>query len=112
MEVITNYLKELLEWIPKEVILSVFIVVVITEITKKSLEVLEKKLEEKKQKQIKFFDHTKVIFVTVWSVVIAIILVVSGVYKWQQLPLYFFVIFGASVILYEYIVKKIKKIWS
>jgi hypothetical protein len=112
MEVITNYLKELLEWIPKEVILSVFIVVVITEITKKSLEVLEKKLEEKKQKQIKFFDHTKVIFVTVWSVVMAIILVVSGVYKWQQLPLYFFVIFGASVILYEYIVKKIKKIWS
>lgn len=112
MEVITNYLKELLEWIPKEVILSVFIVVVITEITKKSLEVLEKKLEEKKQKQIKFFDHTKVIFVTVWSVIMAIILVVSGVYKWQQLPLYFFVIFGASVILYEYIVKKIKKIWS
>lgn len=112
MEVITNYLKELLEWIPKEVILAVFIVVVITEITKKSLEVLEKKLEEKKQKQIKFFDHTKVIFVTVWSVVMAIILVVSGVYKWQQLPLYFFVIFGASVILYEYIVKKIKKIWS
>lgn len=112
MDIITNYLKELLDWIPKEVILAVLIVVVLTEFTKKALAILEEKLEAKKGKQIKFFDHTKVIFVTLWSMVASIILAVSEVYTWQQVPLYLFMIFGAAVACYEYIIKKMSKLWE
>ena len=112
MEIINNYLNELLHWIPKEVILAVVLVVVMTEITKQSLAKLEVILEEKKGKEIKFFDHTKVIFVTVWSVIAAVILALSNTYTWSQLPLYLFMIFGAAVACYEYIVKKIGKLWE
>lgn len=112
MDLITDYLKEFLEWLPKEVLLAVLIVVVLTECTKRALKVLEEKLEAKKGKEIKFFDHTKVIFVTLWSLIAAVILALANVYTWTQAPMYGFTIFGAAVACYEYIVKKIGKLWE
>lgn len=112
MDLITDYLKEFLEWLPKEVLLAVLIVVVITECTKRALKVLEEKLEAKKGKEIRFFDHTKIIFVTVWALVATVILGFAGVYTWTQAPMYGFTIFGAAVACYEYIVKKIGKLWE
>lgn len=112
MDFITDYLKEIVNWLPKEVIVAVLVVVLLTEFTKRSLKVLEEKLEQKKGKEIKFFDHTKVIFVTFWSIVASVLLAVAKVYTWTQLPMYLFVIFGASVALFEYIVKKVTKLWE
>lgn len=112
MEVITNYLKELLESIPKEVVIAILLVVILAECTKRAVSKLEEYLENKYQKQIKIFDHTKVIFVTLWSVIASILLAVANVLTWHQVPLYFFVIFGAAVVLYEYIVKKVQKLWE
>ena len=109
---LADYIKELISFIPKEVIFAVIIVVVLTECTKKALAGIETMLEEKKGKQIKFFDHTKIIFVTLWSLVAAILLAVAEVFAWKQLPLYGFCILGAAVAAYEYIIKKVKVLWE
>jgi len=109
---IWDYVKDLLQTIPKEVIIAVIIVVVLTECTKKGLAKLEEKLEAKKGKEIKFFDHTKIIFVTVWAAVASILLAVAEVIAWKQLPLYGFCILGASVAAYEYIIKKVQALWE
>lgn len=108
MDVITNYFRELLEAIPKELILAVLLVVVLTELTKIGLTYLENYLETKKGKQIKFFDHTKIIFVIFWSLVFSCILVFASVYTWAKMPLYFFFILGFSIFFYELILKKLK----
>lgn len=108
MEVITNYIKELLEAIPKEVIFAVFLVVILTELTKILLSSLEKYLETKKGKEIKLFDHTKIILVIFWSLIFSAILAISKVYTWPKMPLYFFAILGLSSFFYELIIKKLK----
>lgn len=112
MTALTNYFEELLNWIPKEVGIAVVIVIFLTEVTKKAVKKLEEKLESKKGKQIKIFDHTKIIFVTIWSIIASVILVIAGVYTWQALPLYFLAIIGGSIVLYEYVGKRLNKIWK
>lgn len=112
MTALANYFEELLNWIPKEVALAVVIVIVMTEITKRIMRLLEEDLETKYKKEIKIFDHTKIIFVTFWSIFASVFLVMAGVYTWQAMPLYFLAILGAAVILYEYVVKRLNKIWK
>lgn len=112
MTALANYFEELLNWIPKEVALAVIIVIVMTELTKQIMAILEEEVETQKGKQIKIFDHIKIIFVTFWSILASVFLVLAGVYTWHALPLYFFAVLGAAVILYEYVVKRLNKIWK
>lgn len=95
--------------IPGQVVLSIIAVVFVTEATKKLFKKLEEYLEAKKGKEIKFFDHTKIVFLLFWSIVAAILLAVYKVIIWSGVPLYVFVIIGFSSVCYELILKKIKK---
>lgn len=54
MESVLNYCIELMQWIPKEVILTIVIVVLLTEATKSGLKSLEDYLEEKKENRSSF----------------------------------------------------------
>lgn len=108
MEIILNYLKEVLEYLPKEVIISVFVVIFLTELTKNLFSKLENYFETKKGKEIKFFNHTKIIFSILWSAITCVLLVVAKVYTWNKLPMYFFVVLGASGFFYDLVVKKYK----
>lgn len=102
-----QFLTEFLSKIPFEVIIAIVAVVLLSEETKKAFEVLETFLEEKKGKQIKFFDHTKIIFVIVYSLIATLLLVVADVVTWKQYPLYSFSILGAATTFYELIIKQI-----
>ena len=92
--------------------LTIFVVIVFTELTKKFFTLIEKELEAKKGKEIKFFDHTKIIFSLVWSLLLALSFAIGKIYTWAELPLYFLVIVGAATILYELVWKKIKNLIS
>lgn len=112
MDVLVDFCKSMLVQIPFQVIVAVFVVIVFTEFTKQIFALLEKKLEAKKGKEIKFFDHTKIIFSLFWSLVLTVSFAAGKIYSWAELPLYFFVVVGAATILYELVWKKIKEITS
>ena len=95
--------------IPGQVILAIIAVVIVTEATKELFKKLEIYLEEKKGKQIKFFNHTKIIFLIFWSIIAAVVLAMSKVIEWNAVPLYIFAIIGFSSFCYELILKKVKK---
>ena len=62
MSVLIDFLRQMFDKMPYQVGIAVFVVIVITELTKNVVAIIEKKIEEKKGKEIKFFDHTKIIF--------------------------------------------------
>lgn len=95
--------------IPGQVVLAIIAVVFVTEATKELFKKLEEYLEAKKGKEIKFFDHTKIVFLIFWSIVAAILLAVYKVITWSGVPLYVFAIIGFSSFCYELILKKVKK---
>ena len=112
MDYLINYLKSILDRIPYQVIIAVFVVIIITELTKKFFAFIEKKVEAKKGKEIKFFDHTKIIFSLFWSLVLTVSFAIGKIYSWAELPLYFFGVVGAATVLYELFWKKYKEITS
>ena len=112
MEVLIDIAKQVFEKMPYQVFVAVFAVIIITELTKNILAKLEKKLEAKKGKEIKFFDHTKIILSLFWSLLLAVSFAFGKIYTWAELPLYFLVIVGGATILYELVWKQIKKITS
>ena len=95
--------------IPGQVVIAIIAVVFVTESTKEVFKKLEEYLEAKKGKEIKFFDHTKIVFLIFWSIVAAVLLAVNKVITWPGVPLYVFVIIGSSSVCYELILKKVKK---
>lgn len=103
-----QFIISFLSKIPFEMIMAIVATVLLTEGTKSALAKLEVILEEKKGKQIKFFDHTKIIFVIVYALIATICLVIANVINWLQYPLYAFSILGASTTCYELIIKKVK----
>ena len=112
MDVLVDFCKSMLAHIAFQVVVAVFVVIVFTEFTKQIFALLEKKLEAKKGKEIKFFDHTKIIFSLVWSLILAVSFAVGKIYTWAELPLYFLVIVGAATVLYELVWKKIRNMIS
>lgn len=106
METVKNFVIE--SGIPYQVILCVIVVVFATEATKDLFKKLENYLEEKYQKQIKIFDHTKIIFLILWSVIATVCLAIGNIIAWTTFPLYLFAIIGSCSSLYELILKKVK----
>lgn len=108
MDFIADYFRELMSRIPYQVIVAVFAVIIVTELTKQALHILENCLEAKKGGQIKFFDHTKIIFSLFWSLVLSVSFAFGGIYSWAELPMYFLVIIGGATVFYELVWKKIR----
>ena len=109
MEALKNFLVEI--GIPYQVLFAIIVVVFITEASKDACKSLEKYLEEKKGKEIKIFDHTKIIFLIFWSSIACVCLALAKIISWVTLPLYLFAIIGCCSFLYELILKKVKA-WS
>lgn len=107
MEAIRNVLIEI--GVPYQVVFAVIAVVLVTEVTKEACKKLEEYLEKKKGKEIKIFDHTKIIFLIFWSIVAAVTLVIGKVITWSLCPLYTFALIGCCSFCYELILKKVKK---
>lgn len=95
--------------IPVELIFALIIVIMITESTKAACKTLESKLEDKYKKEIKIFDHTKIIFLIFWSMIAILCLIACKVITWNQFPIYTFALIGSGSFCYELIVKKVKK---
>ena len=98
MEALKNFLIEI--GIPYQVY--------ITEASKDACKSLEKYLEEKKGKELKIFDHTKIIFLIFWSAIACVCLALAKIITWVTFPLYLFAIIGCCSFLYELIIKKVK----
>lgn len=102
-----EYFTTLFSYIPAEVSVAVLIIVFATEATKGLISILENYLEVKKGKEILIFNHTKIIFVIIWSLIASVILAGAKVYSWNMMPLYCIGMYGAASIFYELILKKI-----
>lgn len=110
MDQIISYLREVIPApLVAGIIISVLVVVFMTETTKSVLTSLESWLEEKKGKEIKFFDHKKILLSIFWSILTTVFLVVAGKIKLSEYPLYLLVIIGASNVFYELILRTIKE---
>ena len=68
---------------------------------------IENYLEEKNNKQYKFFDGKKVFLSAFWCVILSLTLALAKFIEWRELPFYLFVILGASTFLYEAFLKKL-----
>lgn len=110
MEFFTN-IKNIFETcgIPIQVLFAIVLVIMATESTKSAAKSLETYLEKKKGKEIKIFDHTKIIFLIFWSLIAVLCLCLSKIIKWNQFPIYTFALIGSGSFLYELIVKKVQK---
>lgn len=94
--------------IPYQFFFAIIVVVFITEASKDACKSLEKYFEEKKGKEIKIFDHTKIIFLIFWSAIACVCLALARIITWVTFPLYLFAIIGFCSSLYELILKKVK----
>lgn len=105
-----EFLNNLAELIPAGVLVALLGVVLMTEATKTALSILEDYLEAKVKRQIKFFEHTKIVFCIFWSMVFTAFLAWGEIIQTKTAPLYLFVLIGASSVLYELIIKRLKKL--
>lgn len=94
------------KYVPHAVIIATILVIYFVNKTLKIAASIEKKVEEKKGREIKFFDHKKIWLNVFWSVVFTAILAVAGFITWQQTVLYVFCISGLATLLYEAVLKK------
>lgn len=108
MDFLSYILEGFKQFFPPVVIVAIVCVVFLTEMTKIQFELLERYLESKKGKEIKIFNHTKIIFSIFWSLILSIVLAVSNYILIKELFLYFFVLLGTSNMLYELILKKLR----
>lgn len=104
----TDYFKDVLSHIPYQVIVAVFAVIIITELTKQLLGLLEKVMEKKKGKEIRFFDHTKIILSVFWSFILNLSFCAGKIYSVAEFPLYMLVTVGGASVLYELVWKKLR----
>ena len=103
-ELIFNQVKEI---IPYPVIAGIIAVIMLMYATLYLLTAIEDYLEAKLNKQIKLFDHKKVLLSLLWSVVVSITLVLSGFIEAKQILFYSLMILGGSTVLYETFLKGI-----
>lgn len=96
-------------YFPPAVIMAVVLVVIFTELLKKVVEKIEIKLEMN-GKQIKIFDYTKIWLAVFCTVVFSAALVLAGFFEWRKLFVYSPAILGIAILLYEAILKPLKKL--
>ena len=102
-------INELKDMLPQAVIIAVFLVIALVNTTILLMTELETHLEEKKGKQIKFFDHKKIWLNLFWSAVLTVVLCCCKYVEWKEYLFYLFVILGGSSFFYEAVLKKLGK---
>lgn len=102
-------IRGLTEFIPMAVIIAVIAVIFATEFSKVIVFWLEEYLETKLERQIKLFDHSKILLLLFWTVIAVATLVYAEQIDKRMAVIYFMLIVGASTILYELVIKKVKK---
>lgn len=95
------------EYVPVPVIVGVVCVIMLVYGSTWVASAIEESLEQKKGKQIKFFDHKKIWLSAFWCIIITIALAVSKAIEWKEVLYYWLLILGASTFLYEAFLKKI-----
>lgn len=106
-EAIRNTLEEI--GIPAQVIIAIIGIIFASDFIKGVLAYIEKYLEEKKGKQIRFFDHTKIVIVFFCSLIAALTLWGLNVIKGVEVLIYSLALCGVSCILYDVVIKKVKQ---
>lgn len=96
-------------YFPMAVFMAVVLVVVFTELLKKVVAKIEIRLEMN-GKQIKIFAYTKIWLAVFCAVVISVALVLAGFLKWKELFVYTPAILGMAILLYEAILKTLRKL--
>lgn len=93
-------------YLPSAVITAALLVILMVNLTVMLVEILEEKIEAKKGKQIKFFDHKKIWLNALWSVIFTAALVIAGFIELKASFYYCLAIMGLSTFFYETIMKK------
>lgn len=96
------------KYLPAAVITAVFIVIIFVYMTQKIVSNIEEKIEAKKGKQIKFFDHKKIWLNFIFSCIATAVLVIANFIELKTSPYYLFCIIGLSTFFYEAILKKLQ----
>lgn len=95
--------------LPIELLITCILIIIFTQKTKEICKHIEIYFEEKKGKEIKIFNHTKIIFLLIWSCIGNVVLCVSAITLWQKFALNLFVTVGLCSMCYELVVKKVEK---
>ena len=95
--------------LPVELFICCGLIITFTEQTKKLCKNIEFYFETKKAKEIKIFNHTKIVFLIFWSCVADTGLCVANITGWEKFALNLFVMIGLSSTFYEVILKKVSK---
>ena len=95
------------EYVPIPVIVAVAANIMLVYGSQWLVTQIENYLEEKNNKQYKFFDGKKVFLSAFWCVILSLTLALAKFIEWREMPFYLFVILGASTFLYEAFLKKL-----
>lgn len=106
MDILTRIIETVLAEIPVMVWIAIFIVIVNTYVTNVLIEKLEKKLETKKGKEIKIFNHKKIWVAFLWTLILSFVLYFTNHITLNNIIIYFFMIMGFSTFLYQAFLKK------
>ena len=103
LEYLFNVVKEN---IPVPVIIAVVSVIMLVDVTTTVIMLIEDAVEEKKGKQIKFFDHKKIWLSVFWCGIATCALAAASYIEWKQFAYWWLVILGASTFMYEAVLKR------
>lgn len=91
--------------LPQAVLVAAILVVIFVKTTSVVVSKIEEKIEAKKGKEIKIFDHKKIWLSLFWCIIAVVLIAAAGFIAWRETPFYMFVIMGISTFCYEAIVK-------
>lgn len=106
-EAIRNTLETI--GIPAQVIIAVIGIIFASDFIKGVLAYIEDYVEEKKGRQIKLFDHTKILIVFFCSIIAALTLWGLKIIKGVEVVIYSLALCGVSCILYDVVIRKVKQ---
>lgn len=102
-----SILNTVKEYVPIPVIVAVVAVIMLVYVTLQLATIIEKWVEEKSGKELKFFDHKKIWLSVFWCIVVSVALALGKFIEWRQVLYYWLLILGASTFLYEAFLKKL-----
>lgn len=106
MDIVTKIIDTIFAEVPVMVWFAIIIVIINTYLTTEIFEIIEKKLEQKKGKEIKIFNYKKIWIAFIWTVILSFVLYFGNYIKLNDIVIYFFMIMGISTFLYEAFLKK------
>ena len=103
---ITTIISYVKDYVPAPVIIAVIVVIMLVKASLHAASLIEQRIEEKKGRQIKIFEHKKIWLSVFWCVVLSVALAIGGFIEWKETFYYWLLILGANCFLYEAFFKK------